>query len=113
MVHAGSEHSASYCVREHHLPSGAVRYTRLITLRTRHEWGAHSPDLNPLEFWLRGFQKARLYANKADKPVTLTQLSVLVFSKSSPTVYTLKNFFTLHLLCGVRILWDCSEVTIE
>ena len=27
--------------------------------------------------------------------------------------HALKNFFTLHLLCGVRILWDCSEVTIE
>ena len=44
---------------------------RLISLGTVHEWAPHSPDLNPLDFWLWGAAKGSVYA---DKPATLTQL---------------------------------------
>ena len=44
---------------------------RLLCLGTRYEWSPHSPDLNPLDFWLWGAAKGSIYANKPD---TLAQL---------------------------------------
>ena len=51
--------------------------TRLIALGTSHEWAPHSPDLNPLDFWLWGAAKGAVYANK---PATLAQLKQNVIS---------------------------------
>lgn len=45
--------------------------TRLISLRTTHEWAPHSPDLGPPDFWFWGAAKAEIYAFK---PSTLTKL---------------------------------------
>ena len=44
---------------------------RLISRRTDHPWAAHSPDLNPLDFFLWGFLKNRVYENT---PETLEEL---------------------------------------
>ena len=44
---------------------------RLMSLGTAHEWAPHSPDLNPLDFWLWGAAKDTVYAGK---PKTLVQL---------------------------------------
>lgn len=36
---------------------------RLISRRTDHPWPAHSPDLSPLDYFLWGYLKDRVYAN--------------------------------------------------
>ena len=50
---------------------------RLIALGTTHEWAPHSPDLNPLDFWLWGAAKGCVFANK---PKTLDQLKINISS---------------------------------
>lgn len=49
--------------------------TRLIALGTNHAWAPHSPDLNPLDFWLWGAAKDVVYK---EKPATLRELKVNV-----------------------------------
>ena len=44
---------------------------RVLSLGMPHEWSPHSPDLNPLDFWLWGAAKGAVYA---DKPETLAHL---------------------------------------
>ena len=39
--------------------------TRLLALSTHHEWSSHSPDLNPLDFWLWGAAKQFIFAEKS------------------------------------------------
>ena len=41
---------------------------RVISQRTNYPWAAHSPDLNPLDFFLWRYIKDHVYA---DKPKTL------------------------------------------
>ena len=44
---------------------------RLIALGSQYEWAPHSPDLNPLDFWLWGATKDEVYKSR---PETLEQL---------------------------------------
>ena len=44
---------------------------RVISLKTDFNWAPHSPDLNPLDFFLWGHLKNRMYANS---PETLADL---------------------------------------
>lgn len=44
---------------------------RVISLKEEVEWAPHSPDLSPLDFFLWGYLKARVYA---EKPRTSEQL---------------------------------------
>ena len=46
---------------------------RVILMKTDFKWPPHSPDLNPLDFFLWGFFKDRVYRSK---PVTLDELKV-------------------------------------
>ena len=48
---------------------------RLISKRALHEWAPYSPDLNPLDFFLWGYLKDRVYANT---PTTLEELKTSV-----------------------------------
>ena len=60
-----------------HTAHGTIRYLkelfpgRLIALKSDVEWAPHSPDLNPLDFWLWGAAKDEVY--KA-RPRTLEAL---------------------------------------
>ena len=45
--------------------------TRLLALGIDHEWFPHSPDLNPLDFWLWGAAKQTIFA---DKPKSLDDI---------------------------------------
>ena len=56
---------ASKAVLREHFPE------RLISLRGDLEWPARSPDLSPCDFFLWGFLKSRVYANR---PRTLQDL---------------------------------------
>ena len=38
--------------------------TRLLALGTNYEWSPHSPDLNPLDFWLWRAAKQSIFAEK-------------------------------------------------
>ena len=55
----------------------------LISRRTNYPWAAHSPDLNPLDFFLWGYAKDNVYA---DKPTTLQELKTAItkFIKAMP-----------------------------
>ena len=44
---------------------------RLISRRADHEWSPHSPDLSPLDFFLWGYLKNRVYGTT---PTTLEEL---------------------------------------
>ena len=44
---------------------------RLLALGTDHEWAPHSPDLNPMDFWLSGAAKQTVFI---DKPTTLDDI---------------------------------------
>lgn len=46
---------------------------RLISQGTEHDWAPHSPDLNPLDFWLRGACKGFLYGNRPTIPDELDE----------------------------------------
>ena len=48
---------------------------RIISRRAEHEWAPHSPDLNPLDFFLWGYLKDRVYGNS---PQTLDELKLSV-----------------------------------
>lgn len=49
--------------------------TRLLALGTDHPWSPHSPDLNPLDFWLWGAAKDVVYK---DRPVNLNDLKTKI-----------------------------------
>ena len=44
---------------------------RVISLKTEFEWAAHSPDLSPPDFFLWGYLKGRVYA---ERPRTINEL---------------------------------------
>ena len=46
---------------------------RVISLGTVHEWAPHSPDLNPLDFFLLGAAKGQVYTNKPQTLAVLKQ----------------------------------------
>lgn len=46
---------------------------RVVSLKTDFEWAPHSPDLSPPDFFLWGYLKDKVYANK---PRTISQLKV-------------------------------------
>ena len=46
---------------------------RLLALGTTYEWSPHSPDLNPLDFWLWGAAKGSVFANKPENLFQLKQ----------------------------------------
>ena len=48
---------------------------RLISRRRIPEWSPRSPDLNPPDFYLRGFLKDHVYQNN---PQTIAELKVLI-----------------------------------
>jgi len=56
---------------------------KLISRKTNYPWAAHSPDLNPLDFFLWGYAKDNVYANK---PTTLQELMTAItkFIKAIP-----------------------------
>ena len=39
---------------------------RLISFKTPNIWSPHSPDLNPLDFFLWGYCKNNVYINKPE-----------------------------------------------
>ena len=51
---------------------------RLISRRRGPEWAPHSPDLNPLNFYLWGFLKDSVYENH---PTTIAELKQAITSK--------------------------------
>ena len=53
----------------------AVFGNRIISKRAEHEWAPHSPDLNPLDFFLWGYLKDRVYGNS---PQTIDELKLSV-----------------------------------
>ena len=56
---------------------------RVISRRTDHEWAPHSPDLNPLDFFLWGYAKDHVYANN---PTTTQELkeAITTFVRGIP-----------------------------
>lgn len=46
---------------------------RVVSLKTDFEWAPHSPDLSPPDFFLWGYLKDKVYANK---PRTISELKV-------------------------------------
>lgn len=73
MVHAGWC-SAPYstwclCLPQRIVPNWPYRPWK------NYAWAPHSPDLNPLDFWLRGAAKDVVYK---EKPATLRELKVIV-----------------------------------
>lgn len=53
---------------------------RLISLKTAVPWSPHSPDLSPLDFFLWGFLKDRVYT---EKPETTRQLKDAIITEVS------------------------------
>ena len=51
---------------------------RLISRRCETEWAAHSPDLNPPDFYLRGYLKDNVYENN---PQTIPELKRAITTK--------------------------------
>ena len=49
--------------------------SRVISRRCEHQWAPYSPDLSPLDFYLWGFLKDRVYATK---PSTLSELKMKI-----------------------------------
>ena len=52
---------------------------RLISRRCDPEWSAYSPDLNPLDFFLWGYLKDRVYQNR---PETIEDLKQAIASEA-------------------------------
>ena len=78
--------------------------TRLVTLGTDHPWAPHSPDLNPLDFWLWGAAKDVVYKSK---PATLAELRNSVrddINQVSPEVWGIvgDNFSVRIQACQKR-----------
>ena len=51
---------------------------RLISRRCDVEWAAHSPDLNPPDFYLRGISRNNVYENN---PQTIGELKAAITGK--------------------------------
>ena len=52
---------------------------RAISRRCAADWAPHSPDLNPLDFHLWGFLKAKVYENR---PKTITEMKTAIEDKN-------------------------------
>ena len=48
---------------------------RVISRYAEFEWASHSPDLSPPDFYLWGYLKSKVYANK---PRTISELKVAI-----------------------------------
>ena len=48
---------------------------RVISCYAEFEWASHSPDLSPPDFYLWGYLKSKVYANK---PRTISELKVAI-----------------------------------
>ena len=48
---------------------------RVISLKAKHEWAPHSPDLSPPDFFLWGYLKSRVYN---PKPASLEELKLRI-----------------------------------
>ena len=74
---------------------------RVISRRTNHPWSPHSPDLNPLDFFLWGYMKNRVYENT---PATIMELKeeikrVLKTVTQTMCRNTIQNFEKRVKLC--------------
>jgi len=47
---------------------------RMISRRSQHAWAPHSPDLNPCDFFMRGFCKDKIFANQFEDIGALKQV---------------------------------------
>ena len=74
----------------------------IISSRTRFNWAAHSPDLNPLDFYLWGYLKNTVYANKPENinelKDAITRSMALITEDTCQSV--IENFVKLINMCA-------------
>ena len=78
---------------------------RLISFRADNIWPPHSPDLNPPDFYLWGYLKDHVYANR---PTTLDELKDSIVREiraisQETCVRVFDNFLKRIRLCRERI----------
>ena len=67
---------------------------RVISLKEEVQWAPHSPDLSPLDFFLRGYLKDRVYK---DKPRTSEQLKRALIAEVSAMLSEILDRAVDHL----------------
>ena len=67
---------------------------RVISLKEAVQWAPHSPDLSPLDFFLRGYLKDRVYK---DKPRTSEQLKRALIAEVSAMLSEILDRAVDHL----------------